>query len=72
MLRAGVNIRIVQEILGHSSIKTTGRYLHTIEQDLHNAVRNPRIEDPINSSNLKIAIPLEKSLLMVSDGPAQI
>ena len=72
MLRAGVNIRIVQEILGHRSIKTTGRYLHTIERDLQEAVRNPRIEDPINPSNLKNITPLEKSLLMMSDGPAQI
>jgi len=72
MLRAGVNIRIVQEILGHSSIKTTGRYLHTIEQDLQQAVRNPNIEDPVNPSNLKMGIPLAKSLLMVTDGPAQI
>lgn len=72
MLRAGVNIRIVQEILGHRSIKTTGRYLHTIERDLQEAVRNPRIEDPINPSNLKNITPLEKSLQMMSDGPAQI
>ena len=60
MLRAGVNIRIVQEILGHTSIETTGRYLHTIEHDLQQAVQNPSIEDPVNPSNLKIAIPLER------------
>jgi len=72
MLRAGVNIRIVQEILGHSSIKTTGRYLRTIEQDLQQAVRNPNIEDPVNPSSLKMGIPLAKSLLMMTDGPAQI
>ena len=72
MLRAGVNIRIVQEILGHSSIKTTGRYLHTIEQDLKEAVRNPRIEDPVKSNNVNMNIPLVKSLLMVTNGPAQI
>ncbi len=72
MLRAGVNIRIVQEILGHSSIKTTGRYLHTIEQDLQQAVRNPNIEDSVNPSSLKMGMPLAKSLLMVTDGPAQI
>lgn len=48
MLRAGVNIRIVQEILGHTSIETTGRYLHTIERDLKQAVQNPCLEDPVN------------------------
>jgi len=72
MLRAGVNIRIVQEILGHASIETTGRYLHVIEHDGREAVENPNIEDPVNPSNLKNVAPLEKSLLMMSDGPAQI
>lgn len=53
MLRAGVNIRIVQEILGHSSIETTGRYLHTIERDLKQAVQHPGLEDPVNLRSLK-------------------
>ena len=62
----------IQKIpLIYFEIKTTGRYLHTIEQDLRQAVRNPNIEDPVNPSNLKMAIPLAKSLLMVTDGPAQ-
>jgi integrase/recombinase XerD len=47
ILRAGINIRIVQEILGHSSIKTTGGYLHVIENDLRQAIENPNIEDPV-------------------------
>ena len=52
LLRAGVNIRVVQEIMGHSSIKTTGRYLHVIGNDLHKAIENPDLEDPIRSKPL--------------------
>ncbi|MBE0712115.1 MAG: tyrosine-type recombinase/integrase, partial [Candidatus Aminicenantes bacterium] len=29
MLTAGVNVKVVQEILGHSSLERTLRYLHT-------------------------------------------
>lgn len=29
MLTAGVNVKVVQEILGHSSLDITLRYLHT-------------------------------------------
>jgi len=47
LLRAGVNIRIVQELLGHADIKTTGIYLHIIEGDLRKAVENENIEDPL-------------------------
>ena len=46
LLRAGVNIRMVQALLGHSDIKTTGRYLHIIEQDWKQITDNPKIEDP--------------------------
>lgn len=49
LLRAGVNIRVVQELLGHTDIKTTGIYLHIIETDLKKAVENPNIEDPIRA-----------------------
>jgi len=72
MLRAGVNIKIVQNILGHTSIKTTERYLHTVEQDLKQAVRNPGIEDPVNPNNLKMITLLAESLLLMTDGPAEI
>ncbi len=52
LLRAGANIRVVQEIMGHSSIKTTGQYLHVIGNDLHKAIENPDLEDPIRSRPL--------------------
>jgi len=64
LLRAGVNIRVVQAILGHSSIRTTGGYLHVIENDMQQAIANPNIEDPIKTSTPKIRIPLAKPLLM--------
>jgi integrase len=39
MLRAGVSIKHVQVLMGHSSIKTTGDiYAHVIEDDLRDAV----------------------------------
>jgi integrase len=37
MLRSGVNPRTVQTILGHASIKTTERYMHVLDTDLHEA-----------------------------------
>jgi len=46
-LRAGLNIRVVQELLGHESIETTGIYLHIVETDLLNALENERIDDPL-------------------------
>ena len=64
LLRAGVNIRVVQEILGHSSIKTTGGYLHVIENDLHQAIENPNIDDPVNPRPIQIRLPLAKPLLL--------
>ena len=36
-LSAGINIKHVQTVLGHSSVKTTERYMHVIPGDLHNA-----------------------------------
>jgi len=64
LLRAGVNIRVVQAILGHSSIRTTGNYLHVIENDLHQAIANPHIEDPLKTRPYKLQKCLAKPLLM--------
>jgi integron integrase len=40
LLENGVNIRIVQELMGHANVKTTEIYTHVMEKDL-SAVRSP-------------------------------
>jgi len=69
-LRAGLNIRIVQELLGHESIETTGIYLHIIEADYKAALENPKIEDPLRKKTIphKKRNMLSESLLMFVAG----
>ncbi len=40
MLEYGVNIRILQELLGHADVKTTEIYTHVMRKDIH-SVKNP-------------------------------
>jgi site-specific recombinase XerD len=40
MLENGVNIRVVQELMGHADVKTTEIYTHVMEKDL-SAVISP-------------------------------
>jgi len=40
MLENGVNIRVVQELMGHADVKTTEIYTHVMEKDL-TAVQSP-------------------------------
>jgi site-specific recombinase XerD len=40
MLENGVNIRVVQELMGHADVKTTEIYTHVMEKDL-NALISP-------------------------------
>jgi len=40
MLEAGVNIRTIQILLGHSSITSTSKYLHVARKDL-GSVKSP-------------------------------
>lgn len=34
MLENGVNIRMVQELMGHADVKTTEIYTHVMEKDI--------------------------------------
>ena len=40
LLENGVNIRAVQELMGHADVKTTEIYTHVMQKDL-NAIRSP-------------------------------
>ncbi|MCF8053194.1 MAG: tyrosine-type recombinase/integrase [Desulfobacterales bacterium] len=40
LLENGVNIRVVQELIGHADVKTTEIYTHVMQKDL-NAVVSP-------------------------------
>ncbi len=40
MLEHGVNIRVLQELLGHASVKTTEIYTHVMRKDFH-LIQNP-------------------------------
>lgn len=49
LLRNNVSVRVVQEILGHSDIKTTGRYLHIVEADIYSAIQKSTFDDLLYS-----------------------
>ena len=38
MLENGVNIRVVQELMGHADVKTTEIYTHVMEKDIFSVV----------------------------------
>jgi len=75
LLRNGVNIRVVQELLGHSDIGTTARYLHVIDDDLEAAIE--RYSDPFLlkkglQRSLKHLYTHSKPLSVKNYGPAGI
>jgi integrase/recombinase XerD len=45
LLRKGVNVKVLQLILGHGDISQTSIYLHFVEKDLHFAVDQIRFDD---------------------------
>jgi len=46
MLENGINIRVLQEIMGHADVKTTERYTHVMDKDIS------RISSPLEGLNL--------------------
>ncbi|MBW1897061.1 MAG: tyrosine-type recombinase/integrase, partial [Deltaproteobacteria bacterium] len=44
MLASGVNLRAVQEILGHAELSTTQLYAHLVEKHLHREMEKLRFE----------------------------
>ncbi len=40
LLESGVNIRMVQELMGHKDVKTTEIYTHVMDKDI-DAVKSP-------------------------------
>lgn len=57
LLRNGVDLRIVQEFLGHASITTTQRYTHVSRTDLLAALRSrhPLLETWSGGAPLRFA-----------------
>jgi len=46
LLQEGVDIRYIQELLGHSTVKTTERYAHVTQKGME------RIKSPLDSFKL--------------------
>lgn len=49
LLRNGINIKIVQLLLGHSDIKTTSIYLHMLDNDIYAAIQKTNLDDVLYS-----------------------
>jgi len=49
LLKNGVNIKAVQILLGHSTIKITSRYLHMVEYDIRKTIEEIKIDDIIKT-----------------------
>ena len=46
MLESGINIRVLQELLGHADVKTTEIYTHVMDKDIS------RITSPLEDLEL--------------------
>jgi site-specific recombinase XerD len=53
LLRNGVDIRVVQEFLGHASIATTRRYTHITKEHMVRVLRKPHPSLNLRSSSFK-------------------
>jgi len=60
LLRYGADIRIVQEVLGHSSIATTQRYTHVSKEHLFTALRAQHPNHHLNINWATPQVPVER------------
>lgn len=47
LIRSGARVIVVQELLGHSDIRSTSRYLHTTDSDLRYTIQNIPVFDVV-------------------------
>lgn len=52
MYKSGIDIRVIQEFLGHTEIDTTSIYLHTYNEDVKNAM----LDFPLANFKIKDAL----------------
>jgi len=68
LLENGVNIRVVQELMGHADVKTTEIYTHVMEKDI-SAVSSPldRLLK-INSSKVDVLVKSPQTVMPTKAG----
>ena len=54
LLSRGVNIKVVQKLLGHGNVKETSRYLHARELDIRRAIEKVGFDDLLKGSGLGV------------------